>query len=116
MRHQEVYRELSTFLPENVFVPEEIIFEIISETAFLRGGWEELIQKRGSHWPMGPMGPMGSSGSSGSMGPIGPMGPLGPLGSMGPMCPMGPWAQWAPWAPWVPWAQGPFRINSETSF
>ena len=34
---------LKLVLPENLSVPEEIIFEIISETAFLHGGWEELI-------------------------------------------------------------------------
>ena len=34
-----------TFPTENVSAPEEILFELISETAFLHGGWEELIQK-----------------------------------------------------------------------
>ena len=34
---------LFTFATANVSVPEEIIFELISETAFLHGGWEELI-------------------------------------------------------------------------
>ena len=68
---------LNTFLPENVSVPEEIILEIFSETAFLHGRWEELIQK---HGPQGAHGPHG---------PLGPHWPLGPLGSHGPM---GPWA------------------------
>ena len=35
----------ATFPTENVSAPEEIILELISETAFLYGGWEELIQK-----------------------------------------------------------------------
>ena len=34
-----------TFRPKNVSAPEEIIFELTSETAFLRGGWEELISE-----------------------------------------------------------------------
>ena len=34
-----------TFETENVSAPDEIIFELISETAFLNKGWRKLIQK-----------------------------------------------------------------------
>jgi len=54
--------ELITFLPENVTVPEESIFEIISETAFLRGGW--------AHGPLGTHGPLGPHAAHGAHGPF----------------------------------------------
>ena len=34
-----------TLGPKNVSALEEIIFELISETEFLNGGWEELISE-----------------------------------------------------------------------
>jgi len=64
-----------TFLPENVSVPQEIIFEIISETAFLHGDCAKLIQKRGPPWA--------------------------PWVPWAPWAPGAPWAQGAPWAPWA---------------
>ena len=36
--------------PGKCSVPEEIVSEINSETTFLHGGWEQLIQKRGAPW------------------------------------------------------------------
>ena len=38
-----IYIYIYTFATANVSVPEEMLFEWISETAFLHGGWEELI-------------------------------------------------------------------------
>ena len=67
------HRISNTLTTENVSVPDEIIFELISEAAFLHGGWDKLIQKRG---------------------PMGSMGPLGPLGPMGQMSPMGPFSRY----------------------
>ena len=34
-----------TLGPKNVSAPEEIIFELIAETEFLNGGWEEFISE-----------------------------------------------------------------------
>jgi len=48
------HQHSNTFLPENVSVQEEIIFEIIPEIAALCGGWENLIQKCGAHGIHGP--------------------------------------------------------------
>ena len=80
---------MDNYLP--IIRPKGIVFEIISETVFLRGGWQELIQKRRVQGPMGPMGPMGPLGPTGPMGTMAPLGPMGTMGLMGPA----PWALWA---------------------
>jgi len=115
-----------TSLPENDSVPEKIIFETISETAFLHRGWEELVHKRAPLGPMGPLAPWAPWASWATyMGPLGPMGPLDPMGPMGPLGPLGPMRPMGPMGPMGPRGHpefiqklvsesGPSRIHSES--